>query len=83
MFRFLCSVACSARRQGYALDEYDLRIIGAEMASRMGRRANGDLAHDVHNAFRYADRTAIEGRVNQLGRLHAALNGKKLPSLNR
>ena len=83
MFRFLCSVACSARQQGYALDEYDLRIIGAEMASRMGRRANGDLDHDVHNAIRYADRTAVEGRAHQLGRLHAALNGKKLPSLNR
>ena len=77
MFRFLCSVACSARQQGYALDEYDLRIIGADMAHQLGRRANGDLAHDVRNAIRYADRTVVEVRASQLGLLHAALTGKR------
>ncbi|WP_242122210.1 hypothetical protein [Sphingomonas lacusdianchii] len=76
MFRFLCSVACSAHRKGYALDAYDLRQIGAEMAMRMGRRDNGDLARDVRNALAFADRQVIDRRADQLGSLRKALTGR-------
>ena len=77
MFRFLCSVACSAQRKGYALDAYDLRQIGAEMAMRMGRRDNSDLARDVRNALAFADRQVIDRQANRLGRLQMALTGRR------
>lgn len=76
MFRFLCSVACSAQRKGYVLDAYDLRQIGAQMAMHMGRRDNGDLARDVRNALAFADRQVIDRRVGQLGSLRRALTGR-------
>jgi hypothetical protein len=76
MFRFLCSVACSARRKGYDLDAYELQQIGSQMAMRLGRRDNSDLSRDVRNALAFADRQIVEQRADRLGRLHAALTGR-------
>lgn len=77
MFRFLCSVACSARRQGYNLDVYDLRSIGEQMGMRMGRRGLDDLNHDVRNALRFADNQVVADRAWQLERFHSVLNGRR------
>jgi hypothetical protein len=77
LYRFLCSVACAARRKDHALDEFDLRQIGMQMAARMGRRDNADVAHDARNALRYADRKMFEDEAKRFGRLQAALTGRK------
>jgi len=76
MFRFLCSVACVARRKGYGLDAHDLGLIGAQMATRLGPRDNSDLSRDVRNALRFADRAALEQVAYQLGSFQAALTGR-------
>jgi len=77
MFRFLCSVACSARRKGYALDAYELRLIAAQMAMRMGRRDNSDLSRDIRNALAFADMRVIERQANRLCRLQKVLTGRR------
>ena len=76
MYRFLCSVACSARRQGVALDGYDLRQIGEQMAMLLGCSNRNDIGHDVRSALRFADQASLNQRAVQLDRLQAALVGR-------
>jgi hypothetical protein len=77
MFRFLCSVACSARRKGYILDTHELKQIGMQLAMLLGKRDNSDLARDVRNALAFADCQIIAQRADQLGRLRQALTGRR------
>lgn len=76
MYRFLCSVACTARRKNIALNEYDLRQIGEQMAMLLGSGNRGDLGHDVRSALRFADQASLSQRAVQLDRLQAALVGR-------
>ncbi|MDH7975712.1 hypothetical protein QH494_26295 [Sphingomonas sp. AR_OL41] len=54
-FRLLCSVAMSARSQGYDVDEHDLIMIAREFSYRIGRRTSeSELRHDASNALNWA-----------------------------
>lgn len=56
MYRFLCTVAVAAKRQGILLTEPDLIEIGHALAQRIGRRQRDDIRRDAINAIQFAER---------------------------